>query len=102
MIRRHSKTHSKTHAGATAASLLPTTDLRGRQGVGPTVESRLGESVPGAVLPLGHQGLCPFDDVTHAVDEALLLRRQDKLVVHLEDTADTNINESDPNHSLLD
>lgn len=56
------------------------------------MESRLGESVPAAEdrLPLRHQGLCPFDDVTHAVDEALLLRRQDELIVHLEDTADTN------------
>lgn len=88
MIRRH----RKRHAHATAASLLPTTDLRGRQGVGPAVERRLGESVPGAVdrLPLGHQGLGPFDDVTHAVDETLLLRRQDELIVHLEDTVDTN------------
>lgn len=54
------------------------------------MESRLGESVQAAVdrLLFGHQRLGPFDDVTHAVDETLLLRRQDELVVHLQDTED--------------
>lgn len=35
-------------------------------------------------LLFGHQRLGPFDDITHAVDEALLLRWQDELIVHLE------------------
>lgn len=58
-------------AGAPAAA-----DLWGRQRVNPAVESRLGESVPAGVdrLVFGHQSLGPFDDVAHAVDEALLLR----------------------------
>lgn len=43
--------------------------LRGRQRVDPVVESRLEDSV----LLLSHQSLGPFDDVTDAVDEALLL-----------------------------
>lgn len=48
---------------------------------------------PGAAgvdrLLLGHEGLGPFDDVAHAVDEALLLRGQDELIVHLEDEKKT-------------
>lgn len=61
-------------------------DLRGRQRVDPAVEGRLGQSVAAGVdrLVLGHQSLRPFDDVAHAVDEALLLRRQDELIVHLD------------------
>lgn len=36
-------------------------------------------------LLFGHQRLGPLDDVAHAVDEALLLRRQDELIVDLGD-----------------
>lgn len=63
-------------------------DLWGGQWVNPAVERRLGESVPTGVdrLVFGHQSLGPFDDISHAVDEALLLRREDELVVHLDDT----------------
>lgn len=51
------------------------------------MESWLGESVSAGVdrLPFSHQRLGPSDDVTHTVDEALLLRWQDELIVHLED-----------------
>ena len=51
------------------------TNLRGGQRVSPAVEGGLGEPVPAGVgrLFFGHQGLGPFDDVAHAVDEALLL-----------------------------
>lgn len=71
-----------TGKGAGAAA-----DLWWRQWVDPAVEGRLGESVPAGVdrLLFGHQRLGTFDDVAHAVDEALLLWRQDELIVHLED-----------------
>lgn len=46
------------------------------------MESRLGEAV--AWLPFGHQRLCTLDNVPHTVDEALFLRRQDELIVHLD------------------
>lgn len=51
------------------------------------MEGGLRESVSAQVdrLLFGHQRLGPFDDVAHAVDEAFLLRRQDELIVHLED-----------------
>lgn len=50
------------------------------------MESRLREAVPAGVawLPFGHQRLCTLDNVPHTVDEALFLRRQDELIVHLE------------------
>lgn len=50
------------------------------------MESRLREAVHAGVawLPFGHQRLCTLDNVPHTVDEALLLRRQDELIVHLE------------------
>lgn len=62
-------------------------DLRVRQRVHSAVERRLGESVPTSVnwLFFGHQSLGPFDDFTHAVNEAFLLRWQDEFTVHLDD-----------------
>lgn len=50
------------------------------------MESRLREAVRAGVawLPFGHQRLCTLDNVPHTVDEALFLRRQDELIVHLE------------------
>lgn len=47
------------------------------------MEGRLGEAVPAGVS-FGHQRLGALDDVPQSVDEALLLRRQDELIVHLE------------------
>lgn len=48
------------------------------------MQCRLGESVPAGVdrLLFGKERLGPFDDVTQAVDKALLLRWQNELVVH--------------------
>lgn len=37
-----------------------------------------------AWLPFGHQRLRTLDNVPHTVDEALFLRWQDELIVHLE------------------
>lgn len=51
------------------------------------MESRLCEAVPAGVawLPFGHQRLRTLDDVPHTMDEALFLRWQDELIVHLEE-----------------
>lgn len=55
------------------------------------MESRLGESVAAGGLDLlffSHQSFGPFDDVPHAVDEALRLRWQDELIVYLKNKKD--------------
>lgn len=55
------------------------------------MESGLGESVTAGMdeLLFRHESLGPFDDVTHAVDETLLLWRQDEFIVHLEGKKDS-------------
>lgn len=57
------------------------------------MESGLRVSMPAGVdrLLFGHQRLGPLDDVTHAVDETLFLRRQDKLIVHLVDEKEVDL-----------
>lgn len=62
------------------------TNLWGRQWIGPTVQGRLCEAVPAGLawLSFGHQRLRTLDNVPHTVDEALFLRWQDELIVHLE------------------
>lgn len=75
------------------------TDLRGGQGAHfAEVGVELVGSVPqiqGLTPP--HQGLCTLDDVTHAVDEALLLRGKDELIVDLRElnqSVNQSVNES--------
>lgn len=52
------------------------------------MESRLCEAVPAGVVfrpsSFGHQRLRTLDNVPHTLDEALFLRWQDELIVHLE------------------
>ena len=49
----------------------------------------LAPSVDGGLLP--HQSLSPLDDVTQAVDEALLLGRQAELIAYLGKTRESLI-----------
>jgi hypothetical protein len=75
------------------------THLRGGQGAHfAEVGVELVGSVPqtqGLAPP--HQGLCTLDDVTHAVDEALLLGGKDELIVDLRElnqSVNQSVNES--------